>query len=386
MNTAPQPDWNPRAEEVQRASIATGDHLREKCPVAYSELLGWSLFRHEDVKRVLHDHVRFSSVVSRHVAVPNGMDPPEHTAYRSAIEPYFSVRRVDAFEPLCRAIAAQLVQDLARGERVELMSAWALPFAVQVQCAFLGWPASLHAPLAQWTRQNHQATLAQDRSALTALALQFETMVDDVLQQRRLDGVAPGHDVTASLMHESVQGRTLTVAEIASILRNWTVGEIGTLAAAVGILAGWLAEHPDIQAQLRTDPALQPEAIDEILRLHGPLATNRRTTTCPVVLGGRRIEEAERVTVHWAAANRDARVFEAPETFRWGRNPADNLLYGAGIHVCPGAPLARMELRVALRALLDATQDWACVADQPFTVAQYPASGYATVPLRMRWA
>ena len=85
MNTAPQPDWNPRAEEVQRAPIATGDHLREKCPVAYSELLGWSLFRHEEVTRVLHDHVRFSSVVSRHVAVPNGMDPPEHTAYRSAI-------------------------------------------------------------------------------------------------------------------------------------------------------------------------------------------------------------------------------------------------------------------------------------------------------------
>ena len=164
MNTAPQPDWNPRAEEVQRAPIATGDHLREQCPVAYSELLGWSLFRHEDVKRVLHDHVRFSSVVSRHVAVPNGMDPPEHTAYRSAIEPYFSARRVDAFEPLCQSIAVQLMQDLGHADMVELMAAWALPFAVQVQCAFLGWPTALHAPLAQWTRQNHQATLAQGDS------------------------------------------------------------------------------------------------------------------------------------------------------------------------------------------------------------------------------
>ena len=380
MNTAPQPDWNPRAEEVQRAPIATGDHLREKCPVAYSELLGWSLFRHEEVTRVLHDHVRFSSVVSRHVAVPNGMDPPEHTAYRSAIEPYFSARRVEAFEPLCQSIALQLVQDLGRADTVELMAAWALPFAVQVQCAFLGWPAALHAPLAQWTHQNHQATLAQDRGALTALALQFEAMVADVLQQRRDNAVPPGHDVTASLLHESVQGRPL------SVLRNWTVGEIGTIAAAVGILAGWLAEHPDTQALLRSNVSLQPEAIDEILRLQGPLATNRRTTTCPVVLGGRRIEEGERVTVHWAVANRDARVFDAPETFRLGRNPADNLLYGAGIHVCPGAPLARMELRVALRALLDATEDWTCVPDQPFTVAQYPASGYAAVPLRLRWA
>jgi cytochrome P450 len=314
------------------------------------------------------------------------MDPPEHTAYRSAIEPYFSARRVEAFEPLCQSIALQLVQDLGRADTVELMAAWALPFAVQVQCAFLGWPAALHAPLAQWTHQNHQATLAQDRGALTALALQFEAMVADVLQQRRDNAVPPGYDVTASLLHESVQGRPLSVAEIASILRNWTVGEIGTIAAAVGILAGWLAEHPDTQALLRSNVSLQPEAIDEILRLQGPLATNRRTTTCPVVLGGRRIEEGERVTVHWAVANRDARVFDAPETFRLGRNPADNLLYGAGIHVCPGAPLARMELRVALRALLDATENWACVPDQPFTVAQYPASGYAAVPLRLRWA
>ena len=131
--------------------------------------------------------------------------------------------------------------------------------------------------------------------------------------------------------------------------------------------------------------SLQPEAIDEILRLQGPLAANRRTTTCPVVLGGRRIEEGERVTVHWAVANRDARVFDAQRPSVWAAiRPTTCCTVRASM--CPGAPLARMELRVALRALLDATEDWACVPDQPFTVAQYPASGYAAVPLRLRWA
>ena len=360
--------------------------MREHCPVARSDLLGWSLFRHEDLIRVLHDPQRFSSVVSRHVAVPNGMDPPQHTAYRNAIEPYFSAQRVAAFEPACQAIADQLVQAARGSEAVELMAAWALPFAVQVQCAFLGWPEDLHTPLTQWTHKNHQATLAQDRDALAALALTFETMVEQVLQQRRQDGVAPGHDVTASLMHERVNGQPLSVPEIASILRNWTVGEIGTMAASVGILAGWLAAHDDTQTLLRANAALVPEAIDEILRLHGPLATNRRTTTCPVVLGERAIDEGEKVTLHWAAANRDGRVFEEAGTFRLGRNPADNLLYGAGIHVCPGAPLARMELRVALQALLDASVQLAPNASQPATPALYPASGFATLPLRVIWA
>ena len=386
MNSTPTPDWDPRAADVQQDPIAAGDHMREHCPVARSDLLGWSLFRHEDLIRVLHDPQRFSSVVSRHVAVPNGMDPPQHTAYRSAIEPYFSAQRVAAFEPACQAIADQLVQAARGSEAVELMAAWALPFAVQVQCAFLGWPEDLHTPLTQWTHKNHQATLAQDRDALAALALTFETMVEQVLQQRRQDGVAPGHDVTASLMHERVNGQPLTVSEIASILRNWTVGEIGTMAASVGILAGWLAEQVDVQKQLRENAALVPEAIDEILRLHGPLATNRRTTTCPVVLGERAIDEGEKVTLHWAAANRDGRVFEEAGNFRLGRNPADNLLYGAGIHVCPGAPLARMELRVALQALLDASVQLAPNASQPATPALYPASGFATLPLRVIWA
>ena len=97
-----KPDWNARAEEVLADQIAAYDQMRERCPVTYGQFMQWSLFRHEDVVRVLHDHETLSSAVSRHVAIPSGMDPPEHTAYRHIIEPYFAPARMDVFEPICR--------------------------------------------------------------------------------------------------------------------------------------------------------------------------------------------------------------------------------------------------------------------------------------------
>ena len=148
MNDQPPPDWDPKSNEVMRDQRAAYDEMRRRCPVAYSEFLGWSLFRHEDVTRVLLDHETFSNAVSKHLSVPNGMNPPEHTAYRRIIEPYFSTERMATFEPVCREIVTKLVRDLLARNEVEFMADAALPFAELVQCAFLGWPAELHGRLA----------------------------------------------------------------------------------------------------------------------------------------------------------------------------------------------------------------------------------------------
>jgi len=184
MNAQHLPDWDPKSKEVLRDQRAAYDDLRRRCPVAHSESLGWSLFRHEDVTRALHDHETFSNAVSQHLTVPNGMDPPEHTAYRRIIEPYFSPERMTAFEPVCRDIVVRLVRDLSSRGEVEFMTDVALPFAEQVQCAFLGWPPELHGRLANWTRKNHAATLAQDRQALSEIALEFEELIDGLLETR----------------------------------------------------------------------------------------------------------------------------------------------------------------------------------------------------------
>jgi cytochrome P450 len=385
-NNRPQPDWSPTSPEVMRDQRAAYDEMRRRCPVAYSEFMGWSLFRHEDVLRVLLDHKTFSSAVSQHLNVPSGMDQPEHTAYRRIIESYFSPKGMEAFEPVCRGIAAKLVQGLSAREEVEFMTDAALPFAVQVQCAFLGWPAALQEPLVRWTRKNHEATLAQDRKMMSEIALEFEGMIDDLLESRIQVGAGPETDLTAALMHEKVWRRPLSNEEVASILRNWTVGEIGTISAAVGILAQYLADHSALQKQLRAKPALLPAAIEEILRIHGPLVANRRITTRSVEIGGRKIEAGERITLMWISANRDESVFEDPDSFRLDRDQSRNLLWGAGIHACPGAPLARLELRVFMEELLSRTGEIATVPEKAPALAVYPASGFATLPLRIRGA
>lgn len=381
MSDKPQPDWDPRSEAVLEDQIAAYDRMRRTCPVAYSDYLNWSVFRHADVMRALDDPATFSSAVPTHLSVPSGMDPPEHTVYRRIIEPYFNPQRMDAFEPACRQVAANLVAGLPAGGEVELMTQFAETFALQIQCAFLGWPAELHEPLRQWIHKNRQAILAADRAAMAAVAFEFDSYIRDLLAVRRDAGANAPDDLTTCLLRERISERLLNDEEIVSILRNWTVGELSTISACVGILAEYLAGRPELQQQLREQPALLPAAIDEILRIHAPLIASRRVTTRPVQIGDRRLDAGERVSLIWASANRDEAVFGDPDAFRLDRDPADNLLYGAGIHVCPGAPLARLELRIVMEEMLGRTSRIAKIPGKEPVRAVYPSSGFASLPL-----
>lgn len=321
--------------------------------------------------RVLQDHQAFSSAVSAHVSVPNSMDPPEHTHYRDIIEPYFSPEAMTTFEPICRTIARNLVDRAPTDKPFNCIDQLAKPFALEVQCEFLGWPKEQQARLRLWMEKNQTAVLAGNRTRMGEVALEFSLMVAEILAQKR---IAQTPDVIGSLTRDKVYGRLLKDEEITSILRNWTGGEVGTITAAVGIIIYFLAQHQDIQTELRAHPEKIPEAIDEILRIHGPLMTNRRVTTCPVTLNGRDIDAGERLTLFWVSANRDESVFENARTFQWNRNPADNLLYGAGIHVCPGAPLARLELKLIINEIMKRTHHIS-LAQAPAHAA-YPAGGF----------
>lgn len=376
MSDSPEQDWDPRSPEVLDNQIVAYDAVRRRCPVAYSDYLNWSVFRHADVLRVLHDPHAFSSRASHHLSVPNGMDPPEHTIFRKLIDPYFNPAALARFEPTCREVVNTCLAGLEHDAPLEFMDRLAHPFALRIQCAFMGWSARRLASLEHWMKRKQQATLAGDSAALTTIVQEFDDQIRAVLAWRRQLGADAPDDVTTRLLNERVDGGMLTDEEIISILRNWTAGELGTIAAAVGILVEYLATHPALQDELRAQPALLPPAIDEILRIHSPLIANRRMTTCPVELGGRRIPAGQRVSVLWASANRDEAVFGDPDEFRIDRDPTLNLLYGAGIHVCPGAPLARMELHHLMEQLLAGTRAILPVPGQPSRRAAYPASGF----------
>jgi len=372
-------DWDPRDKAVLTDQIAAYDELRQRCPVARSDFLGWSLLRHADVLEAAADHDRFSSAVSSHLSVPNGMDPPEHTAFRQIVDGYFAGELMAEFEPVCREVVRDLVAELPRGRQIDFMDLFARPLALRLQSRWLGWPDELHQPLHEWTLKNHRATLARDQSAMAAVALEFDGFIEALLQQRRELGDEAPDDLTTRLMTERIADRPLTDPEIVSILRNWTVGELSTIAASVGIIAHFLAENPEVTNLLRAEPGHIRAAVDESLRVHPPLIANRRLVARETQVGERQLAAGDRVTLLWASANRDESVFEEPGEFRLDRDPRDNLLYGAGIHVCPGAPLARLELRVTVEELLQDV-DQLSLRGRP-TLATYPASGFSELPL-----
>jgi cytochrome P450 len=384
MSENPHEAWDPRSPSVLADQIAAYDAMRQQTGIAHSDFLGWSVFHHGDTVRILNDLETFSNAVSSHLNVPNGMDPPGHMKFRRIIDRYFTDELVAAFEPPCRDIARELIMSLPRNSWVKVMSDFAEPFALRVQSAYLGWPAELHEPLKLWTRMNHAAALAQDRRAMGALASEFDHYISELLDARRNAGSAAPADLTTRLLTEEVDGRPLTDAELVSLLRNWTVGELGTIAASVGIVAHYFSTNSDVQSRLRADLRLLGAAIDEILRMRAPLISNRRVTTRPTDVGGQQLDAGQRVTLLWASANRDEAVFGDPDEFRLDRDPELNLLYGAGIHVCPGAPLARLELRVLFEELLRGSSNIEPAEEEEAVRAVYPGSGFAQLPLWFR--
>lgn len=387
--TAPEKnDWDSRDPAVQRDQLAAYDAMRARCPVAHDDYLGYTLFRHEDVRYALEHPELFSSrVSSRHVAVPSGMDAPEHTAFRAINDKYYTPQRLAGFAPRFRAIIRDLVAALPRGQAVDVMDGFAQRYAMRIQNAFMGWPEALEAPLTAWIEKNRRATLRGDRAEIAAVALEFDHHIRALLQERHDN---PRADITTELLHDVVHlpdgDRLMTEAELISLIRNWTVGELSTVSAAAGIIVRFLAAHPAEQARLRADTAAIPAAVEEIMRLEDPLVSNRRITTCPVTVGGRTLPAGSRVTLNWASVNRDEAAFADALAYRPQRDQSANLVYGAGIHACPGAPLARLELRLLMEELLSGTADIALDASdpEPCAFAQYPVAGYRKVRVVVR--
>lgn len=357
------------------------DDLRPKHPVIRNVAGEWVLLRHADVVAAALDHERFSSRVSRYLQVPNGFDGEEHTRYREVIERHLSHDALEPFIPVFECVASQLMAELPRGSVLDAVSDIGAVFAVRAQCGWLGWPAELEPRLLEWMEENHAATRSGDHAWMVDVAEQFDKIILSVILPRRAtEGNAP-NDVTTRLCREVVDGRLLMETELVSILRNWTGGDLGSIALCVGVLVAHVAQQPGLAEWLRTASDNEVElAIDEILRLDDPFVSNRRITTCPVQIGGQDIPSGARVKLNWTSANRDEAVFDN-NRFDPERNAAANLVYGVGKHVCPGRLLATWELRIALQALLASVQTVKPAPDQQPEREVAPVGGYHRVPV-----
>lgn len=357
------------------------DELRPKHPVVRNVAGEWVLLRHAEVAAAALDHERFSSSVSRYLQIPNGLDGKEHSRYREVIERYLNRAALLPFVPLFERVAAELMAQLPRGTLLDAVQDIGAVFAVRAQCEWLGWPAALEQRLLEWMHENHAATRSGDRAWTTDVAGQFDAIIRSITEPRRAaNGDAPD-DVTTRLCLERVDGRLLTEDELVSILRNWTGGDLGSIALCVGVLVAHVAQNPGFAKWLRSASDNEVEAaIDEVLRLDDPFLSNRRITTCPVNIGGVDIPRGARIKLNWTSANRDETVFDN-NRFDPARNAATNLVYGIGKHVCPGRLLATWELRIALQALLASAQTIELAPGQQPEREVAPVGGYRHVPI-----
>ena len=385
------PIFDPAGLEPRTAT----DEQRAEAPLARTPDGTWVVLGHQEAIAVASDHGSFSSAVSRFLQVPNGLDGAEHTAFREVTDPFFGPERMEALEPVVRGIAAELVSELlddvgAAGTEIDAVAALGAVFAVRAQTAWLGWPASLEPELLQWMIDNHEASRSRELARTAEVAEQFDAMIRSVVAPRRALGADAPEDVTTELMRVRVplpdpevpgsRERALEDEEIVSILRNWTGGDLGSIALCVGVLLTALTRAPELAERLRSGSFAEASAIvDELLRIDDPFVSNRRVATCPVTLAGQEIGEGERVLIHWTSANRDERVFAEPDALDPHGNAPQNLVYGVGKHVCPGRPLATLELVVAVQELL-AVAD-VRPAETPGEREIAPVGGWAHAPV-----
>lgn len=357
------------------------DELRPQHPVVRNVAGEWVLLRHAEVVTAAMDHERFSSSVSRYLQIPNGLDGEEHTRYREIIERYLNRDALVPFVPVFERLAAELVAELPRGTVLDAVQDVGAVFAVRAQCEWLGWPAALEPRLLAWMQENHAATRSGDRAWTTDVAGQFDDIIRSVIEPRRAANRDARDDVTVRLCRERVDGRLLTDDELVSILRNWTGGDLGSIALCVGVLVAHVAQNTGFAEWLRSAADSEVEAaIDEVLRLDDPFVSNRRITTCPVHIGGVDIPRGARIKLNWTSANRDETVFDN-NRFDPARNAETNLVYGVGKHICPGRLLATWELRIALRALLASVQTIELAPGQQPEREVAPVGGYRRVPV-----
>ncbi|HIF97572.1 MAG TPA: cytochrome P450 [Myxococcales bacterium] len=283
-------------------------------------------------------------------------DPPEQRRFRSLVNKGFSLRRVGALAPRIEALVGELIDGFAQEGRVELRSQFAVPLPLTVIAEQLGVPREDLAKFKQWSdgfvAQLGGMASTEEQVEAWKRIVEFQRYFEKVLKDRAEN---PRADILSAVVNARVEGEaSLDTAECLSILQQLLVAGNETTASAICQGVHLLMENPDQLARLRENPDGIPNAVEEILRLTTPTANMWRVCIRDTVLGGVEIAAGSAMLVRFSAANRDPAVFPDPHAFDAGRaNAHDHLAFGAGVHFCLGAQLARMEMTKAFEALLE---------------------------------
>ncbi len=375
--------------------------MREGDPVSWDEHYGaYHVFRYADIEKVLSDPATFSSDLTGLVPPQEEielfsrgnfvrMDPPQHTKMRRIVSKAFTPRVVAGLAPRIETITDELLDQVAGQERVDLVQALAYPLPVTVIAELIGVPASDRDVFRRWADEllNAQVpdTVIPDEKMMQQAGARLRGMIDYLLAHIRHRRANPADDLTNALIEAEVDGEHLTDEEIVGFLGVLLIaGHITTTTLLTNTVL-CLDANPGAAAALRTDPDRVAPALEEVLRYRAPFPRLARLTTTAATVGERPVPAGKVLMLWVASANRDAARFVEPDTFDITRTPNPHLSFGHGIHFCIGAPLARLEGRIAVQTLLRRCADLA-VDDGVQLYDPRMMTGARVLPLRVGWS
>ena len=356
----PESDLDLFTDEVLQDPYPAYARLRAAGPVVRMTRHGFvAVPRYAEVRAVLGDHGRFVS--GRGVGFNDGFnqvrsssiiasDPPRHTMLRNVVGDRLGPRALKDAEVLIRARAADLVAEVSHGRSFDAVRDFGEIFPVQVVGELIGLPEDARTHLLRWANGAFNAfgpPGERTSAGLQDIAEQFE-YIRTVATRDRL---TPGS--MGAAVYEAADAGLIPEEYCLHLLSAYLTAGMDTTVNALSAMIHLLGTHPDQWRALREQPALAASAVNEVLRIESPAQMFARVAAAPVDLAGHPVEAGERLAVMYASANRDERQYPDPDRFDVGRNPAGHLAFGAGLHVCAGQALARIELKAVLDSLVD---------------------------------
>ncbi|BBZ05470.1 cytochrome P450 [Mycolicibacterium chitae] len=342
-----------RAMELFAEARAAG------CPVPHSDELGgfYLALDHDLVRKIHSDWETFSHyptvvlpVVERPAFPPIEMDPPEHTMWRELVAKAFNADTAGRFEEGIREDINLLIDNFAAKGSCDLVEEFCEEVPLYALCRIIGFDLDKRATVRDMTLRLVAAF--EDPEEGPKAFLDFAMFGAQEVMARKEN---PKDDFLTDLANAELNGQPLGPLEIGQIMNSFLVAGHGTSVAVLGSILHEVLSRPELTERLKADPEMIPSAVEETLRLHPPFFGLYKRATRDVELGGTQIPKDSYIQTCWAAANRDPKVYENPDEFdvdrKFGRKNR-HLTFGFGIHSCPGAPTARMELRIAVEELL----------------------------------
>lgn len=368
--------------------------LAAKGPIVYSTAHGghWIVTHYREIFDILTDAETFSSYPNNLVTpadfgrfIPLELDPPDHTAYRHALQPLFSPQRMKRLGDDIRASVNALIDEFAPTGQAEFISEFAHELPARVFLALMDWPLT-EAPM--FTEATDAVlfgkpggTKEESDQVMMMAAMTIAGYFNNIITERRAN---PGDDATSALIHTEVElidgKRLLTDEELFRMFFLLLMGGLHTVQGSLAWTVAHLSKNTAQRDALIADPSLTPKAVEEILRIEAAVIPGRRATR-DIEIGGVRIAKDDQLILTLCSANRDPEQFADPTLLDITRSPNRHLSFGAGVHRCLGSHLARIELNIALEEMHRRIPDYALVDSDPPVFHSTQVRGCVRMPI-----